>query len=546
MRSKPETSSIINPVGENSLSKSPFRKIPVWFFTALVILPVGVLAVVGLQMLRHEQQRLEVQAANAQSRWLEQTVARLEAPLTKVRSELTQQLSDLAGVKVDEALMELQRSHPLVRNVFRISEEGNLLLPTPGIYLDAECKEFLQRYESFFSGRMQWFAPGGEVPQMKSRMSRKFREPVQAEWRAWQWADRDSLLLYVLDPSSQEIVGVEIEMAALYARMNVWLREMSVGGEDLVLLDRSDRVLVATGDHGDRPVTLTAEMGVLLPFARLGAISLTPVQEGLSKGFMWVAGSLGVLLLMSIVGGALGLNAWVNRSRKEALQKTTFVSNVSHEFKTPLTTLRLYSELLLEGRVKDPDKQKKYLSTMRDESERLARLVHNVLDFSRLEMGRSRLHPERLCLNDCLQTVYGRMSERFVQAGMEVEFPEAQVFGVVDPDAAEQIILNLYDNAIKYASAGGGLKITAEMAEDAIKLKFQDEGPGIPEREAGKVFQAFHQVDDSITRESGGTGLGLHISRRLARQMGGDLQCNLKEKGGCFIWTLPVTRKEKV
>src|SRR5690606_32893263 len=129
--------------------------------------------------------------------------------------------------------------------------------------------------------------------------------------------------------------------------------------------------------------------------------------------------------------------------------------NVSHEFKTPLTTLRLYSELLLEGRVKDPDKQKQYLSTLRDESERLARLVHNVLDFSRLEMGRSRLHPQPLCLNDCLERVYDLLQERFTRAGIRVECPGQKVFGISDADAAEQILLNLMDNVIKYASSGG-------------------------------------------------------------------------------------------
>ncbi|MDF3129229.1 HAMP domain-containing sensor histidine kinase [Kiritimatiellaeota bacterium B1221] len=525
------------------MSFSIFRKIPVWFFTALVILPVLVLAGVGFNMLRLEQQRLKNDVVNAQSRWLEQSADRIEGKLEEVKNELVESLAQFPSNALDESLMELQRTNPLVRNVFRIPEEGKLLFPKPGMNLDSECKEFLLRYDSLFAGRMQWFDPEGDVLKIRSRKS---RIPPQSKWRAWQWADRDSLLVYVLIPDRREIVGVEIEMAALYSRLVLWLGETRGKGEELVLLDRSDRVLVTTGDSSERPLTHSVEMGAMLPFARLGAMYDTQIGEGLSKGFMWVAGSLGVLLLLSIAGGTLGLNAWVNRSRKEALQKTSFVSNVSHEFKTPLTTLRLYSELLLEGRVTDPEKQKKYLSTLRDESERLARLVHNVLDFSRLEMGRSRLHPQRLCLNACLQTVCARMSERFVQAGVEVTFPASEVFGWVDPDAAEQIILNLCDNAIKYAASGGVLRITEEASEGKRKLCFRDEGPGIPEREGAKVFQAFHQVDDRITRESGGTGLGLHISRRLARQMGGDLQCDLSGEGCVFIWSFPDCEDEKI
>lgn len=525
------------------MRRSRLRNLPVWFFTAFVILPVLVLAVVGLQMLRHEQQRLESQADNAQLRWLEQTASNLEGSIWSLRGELIDQLNQLPAEGMNERLMELHRRHPLVRNVFRISEKGKISFPEPGMHVDPETEEFLQRYQRLFSGRMQWFSPAGEFkPLYLSKDSNR-----RIGWRSWQWADRESLLLY-LPPfeNSEEIVGVEVEMAALYARIYVRLREISGPGEHLVLLDRSDRVLVATGDSGDRPVKMTTEMGPLLPFARLGAVFETSLPDAAPGAFFMVAGSLGILLLLCIVGGGLGLTLWLNRSRKEALQKTTFVSNVSHEFKTPLTTLRLYSEMLLEERVKDPEKQKQYLTTLRDESERLARLVHNVLDFSRLEMGRSRLHPQRIAVGEFLKLGCDRLQERLVQAGMRVECPEQDVFGLLDRDAAEQILLNLLDNAIKYASAGGLVRIAADIREDQVCLTFQDYGPGIPKREGSKIFEAYHQVDDRITREGGGTGLGLHISRRLARQMGGDLTCSVGGGGCCFAWTFPLSPEAKI
>jgi signal transduction histidine kinase len=513
------------------------RFYPVYLLTALVILPMIAMTVAGLHLLKNERNRLEQQADNAQLRWLEQTASNLEGSVWSLRNELIDRLNQLSPERLDESLMELHRGHPLVRNVFRISEKGKISFPETGMHVDPETEEFLQRYQTLFSGRMQWFPPADEFGR-SLWMSKGSQRRV--EWRSWQWADRESLLLY-LPPfeGSKEIVGVEIEMAALYARINVWLREINARGEELVLLDRSDRVLVATGDPEDRPVKLTTEMGALLPFARLGLVSESAVPDGLPKAFMWVAGSLGIFLLLCIVAGTLGLTAWVHRSRREAMQKTTFVSNVSHEFKTPLTTLRLYSEMLLEGRITDPDKQKSYLRTLRDESERLARLVHNALDFSRLEMGRNRLNPVEFDLTERIHLVYERLRERFEAVEMEVSLPEEPCRLVTDPDAAEQILLNLMDNAIKYAADGKRLDIQMDQLNGKVEVRIQDQGIGIPARERRKIFEAFHQADARLTRERGGTGLGLHIARRLARQLRGDLEFRQVPDGACFVWTLP-------
>ncbi len=114
-----------------------FRNLPVWMLTALVILPVLVVAGVGMRMLLREQQRLALQAENAQTRLLEQTAERLRERLESVRRDLLTELTRLPADSLDEGLMDLQRRHPLVRNVFRVSEEGDLQLPSPGIYLDA-------------------------------------------------------------------------------------------------------------------------------------------------------------------------------------------------------------------------------------------------------------------------------------------------------------------------------------------------------------------------------------------------------------------------
>ncbi|MEX2607220.1 MAG: ATP-binding protein [Kiritimatiellia bacterium] len=528
------------------------RSLPIILLTALVMLPVAGLTVAGLILLRHERERWEEQAATANQRIVEQNAENLREGLKAVRRELTDQLTRLSVDNRDGELMELAATHPLVRNVFRVSEDGIRQLPKPGIALDAETERFLHRYEPLFEGGMEWFQAdadpeAGSTAVSKDRVFSKrlgkgsapSPPPVKSQWRPWHWADRDVLLLYVQDPQSLERLGVEIEMTALYARMDVWLREQAQFGEVLALLDRRDRILIAGGELPEAEADVMVEMGPLLPFARLAHYN--PVQHSavLTNAYYLAATGAGGLMLLSIVAGTLGLTAWVHRSRREALQKTTFVSNVSHEFKTPLTTLRLYSELLLEGRITDPDKQKAYLRTMCNESERLARLVHNALDFSRLEMGRNRLTPTDIDLTDCIHRVAERLRERFETTGMEVLLPKTPCRVWADPDAAEQILLNLMDNAIKYAADGKNLEVHVDRLNVKVEVRIQDRGAGIPARERKKIFEAFHQVDDRLTRESGGTGLGLHISRRLARQMNGDLNLRQVSDGACFVWTLP-------
>lgn len=522
------------------------RFYPVYLLTALVILPMLAMTVAGLHLLKNERKRLEQQANKVNERILENNAQHLIHGISRIRDDLLTDLLEIPHENRDEALRGFAAHNPLVRNVFRVSEDGIRKLPSLGIHLDPETSRFVQRYAALFEGRMNWF-PAEADPVSRDYFTNRpswFQSKIDTpkatyQWRPWHWEDQDGLLLYILDEATGDILGVELEMMAFYARLDVLLREITHKNEALVLLDRRDRVLIASSEVPEFPPRMQLEMGSALPFARLGKFGPARHSTDFGKGFYMVAIGAGLLLVLSMVAGTLGLTAWVHRSRREAMRKTTFVSNVSHEFKTPLTTLRLYSELLLEGRITDPEKQKSYLRTMCNESERLARLVHNALDFSRLEMGRNRLNPAEIDLTDGIHRVAERLRERFDAVEMEVLLPEDPCRVWADPDAVEQILLNLMDNAIKYAAEGKRLEVQQERIHKKVEVRVMDRGTGIPSRERKKIFEAFHQVDDRLTRESGGTGLGLHISRRLARQMHGDLDLRAASNGACFVWTLP-------
>lgn len=256
---------------------------------------------------------------------------------------------------------------------------------------------------------------------------------------------------------------------------------------------------------------------------------------------------LGALMVGSLCATTLGAGTLLlmqaRRDAREAVRKTTFVSNVSHELRTPLTTIRMYAEMLEEGRLSDEAKRKRYLGTIASESQRLSRLIDNVLDFSRIEQGRKQYQREALDVREVIEGVLLTQGPRLHEAQMvqDWERPEAEATVVTDRDALEQVLLNLIDNGIKYAAQGGRLRVALEPGSGVVRVRVEDAGPGIRKRDRERVFQAFQRLDDNLTAAQPGTGLGLSISRSLLRELGGDLLLEDSEGGGCcFVIVLPV------
>jgi len=531
------------------------RLLPFLLLVVFVLAPAAAIGVAGLRLLARERDHWEAQTARTDRRGLIQAADSLRDGLDQLRAELHGLLLSLPAGDPADALRELAATHPLVRTGFWILPDGEAALPPANTHLDPEGLRFRQRYAALLEGRAEWTAAAADPEPLYTKAPLRLRQvqdsfrrqDIEASytsspstplhWRPWRWEDADYLLAYLRRPNG-DLVGIEVEISAVFARLDVMLRLLASPVEMFALLDRADRVLLASQElPGLSPQT--EEIGPILPFARLAHYRMESRTPLSGDSFYWLAAGTGLFLLLSITAAGIGLTAWLNRSRRTALQKTSFVSNVSHEFKTPLTTLRLYSELLLEGRIHDEAKRERYLRTLRDESDRLARLVHNVLDFSRLEMGRKAPQPADLDLSELLQSVFSSLQERFDAAGMRVTLPEGPLPVRADPDAANRILLNLLDNALKYAASGKALAIRAEPRGRLLEIDFADRGPGIPRRFRRKLFQPFSQADDRITRESGGTGLGLHLARRLARDNGGDLTLIDTPVGACFRWTLP-------
>ena len=335
-----------------------------------------------------------------------------------------------------------------------------------------------------------------------------------------------------------------------------------------------------------RPFVAT-EIGDALPHWEVAAYLINPAA--LTQAAHTTRLTLGLLIAVLVL--AIGVGSWLivrnlNAELKLARQKTDFVSNVSHELKTPLTSIRMFSELLAEGRVADAAKQRSYLQIITAEAGRLTRLINNVLDFSRMERGEKKYN-----FQPCdLATVVRGIEETFrphLEAGgfkFICELPDAPVPVRGDADALSQVIVNLLSNAEKYSngpvstpsprpsgerggvrgmkddlltpalsSVGGGegeelrKEITAQVSQKQsplphAEIKVLDRGAGIPRGSEEKIFEKFYRAHDSLSSGVQGSGLGLTIARQIARAHGGDVVYEPRDGGGsCFILRLPIS-----
>jgi signal transduction histidine kinase len=226
-------------------------------------------------------------------------------------------------------------------------------------------------------------------------------------------------------------------------------------------------------------------------------------------------------------------------------RRGAFVSAVTHEMRTPLTTFRMYTEMLASGMVGDEVRRREYLDTLYTEANRLSHLVANVLAYARLERGRAKSRAETLPLRGLLDRMTDRLAARAGQAGMSLNVDAAdhvlETAVHTDPAAVEQILFNLVDNACKYAAADRALHVSASREDGRVALRVRDHGPGISRKDARRLFQPFTKSERDATNGAPGVGLGLALSRRLARSLGGDLRLDgAVDDGACFVLTVPT------
>ena len=252
-----------------------------------------------------------------------------------------------------------------------------------------------------------------------------------------------------------------------------------------------------------------------------------------------------VVAWAALAFGFVAVGVSLKRTLDLSERRSRFASSVTHELRTPLTTFRLYSEMLADGMVSEPAQRQTYLDTLKSESSRLATLVENVLAYARVEEGRLPVARRRIAVADLLREVTPPLERRAAEAGMTLRVESADAAACaanVDPAVVGQILFNLVDNACKYSSISPGREIeigTRRLAQ-AMALTVRDHGPGIPAESVRAAFTPFERAGRPAGDTIPGIGLGLALSRALARDLGGDLDYEPAQGGGaCFVLTLP-------
>jgi signal transduction histidine kinase len=542
------------------------RRISTVLYIALLAVPALVAGGLALRMLGREEGRLRLEARAAAEERVGLAAASILGAVREAQDGLADALRRLAPEERVETLRAWERDNPLVRNVFVWRPQRGLEWPEAEGARTAEEREFVRRYEPLWSGAMPWTARGTPIEtadggsvvwrsgiparggpgqaaalQMELRgLARPGASPARGGWIPWHSGRDLHLLGWIESPDDGAVCGVEVETMTLLSRISPAL-PAAAAGTAFALIDGDGRVLHQTGglEIAD-PMASAASVPLapILPHWRVAFFTgSSDAAPAAAASYRLLAGLTVVAFVLAILGGGALLLREARRQALDAAQKTSFVSNVSHELKTPLTTIRMYAEMLGEGRIADADKRRAYLDTIVGESHRLTRLVNNVLDFSRLEQHRRQYSPERLVLAEWLGALVEAHRPRCAEAGLRVEtrLPDGDVGIRADRDAAEQIVLNLVDNALKYAAGGGILEVEADRGS----VRVLDRGPGVPAALRERIFEKFFRIDHTLTSSVPGTGLGLSIARRLARDMGGDLTCGPRAGGGaCFEWTL--------
>ena len=349
------------------------------------------------------------------------------------------------------------------------------------------------------------------------------------------------------------IAGCEIASGAFRDRIAGVLTSTWSPVRILTLLDENGAPLATPPDSAGRDWRrpfVAREIGESLPRWEAAAYLTKPdsisAQARSSSLLIWI---MVMILFVSVAGGGTMVLSTVYGEMRLAQQKATFVTNVSHELKTPLTSIGLFVDLLRRKGPLAPAKKEQYLSLMASETERLTRLINNVLDFSRDRTARRYSIRTVDAVEVAAQIVESqrvRLESRGFRVSLQtVPSGEPGTGGVAavraDPEALKQVLLNLLSNAEKYSAEKKQITVIVSRGPSSILIRVCDRGIGIPERERERVFQEFYRVDDSLSSGVQGTGLGLTIARRIARDHGGDITCAPRDGGGTeFIVRLPA------
>ncbi len=514
----------------------------------LVLLPLALLAGLGVKVARDEQEIVQ----HRFGKLLAAKLSDVDATITRLIEARERELLDLFVTVGDfsadptSSIRALLRKTPAVSQIFILGPNGEMWHPPLSGPMNASERDFLARTRQVWEDAHVFYQQpeGNGAPTSAAARG----------WYTWYWGTGINLIFWQRDTSGT-VLGAELNRARLLADIIAELPHASGPVEPrlpdarVVLADSKGAAMYQWGAYepgrNERP-------RVGRPVSRpLNSWKLEYYTSG--SGF---AGGLGGGALFNLVSGVIvvgialaGLAVYFyresSREMREARQRVNFVNQVSHELKTPLTNIRMYAELL-ERRLDDTDeKTAQHLGVIVSQSQRLSRLITNVLTFARQQRKKLKLHTTAGNVDDIIRSVLEHFRPSLEAEGVEIACAgNAGATVKVDADVLEQVLGNLFGNVEKYAASGGWMEVRSEQHGDLTIITVADRGPGIPNKLDELVFEPFRRVSDKLTDGVAGTGIGLAIARELARLHGGDLTLEPSDTGARFRLVLNTPAAE--
>lgn len=312
----------------------------------------------------------------------------------------------------------------------------------------------------------------------------------------------------------------------------------------IAISDENQRVLYA---NSAPPKKYFLETNLDRPFSNWKAavgLKNTDLDYLARQSFLHSLGAT-VLVVVFLLGGLALILRATDREARLAQAKSNFVANVSHELKTPLALLSLFSEILELGRVKNEDKKLEYYRIIREESRRLNKMIDNILDFSKIEAGRKTYDFVPGDMAEVIENVISGYRYQIKNSGFDVQTniqPDLPPVSI-DRDAMAQAISNLVDNAMKYSGEVKQLSIKTKALGSDVSIEIADRGIGIPRAEQAKVFEKFYRVGNGLVHDVKGSGLGLSLVKHIIEAHNGTISVESDVgKGSRFTILLPVAR----
>ena len=493
----------------------------------------------------------------------QQMKRRLEGVATETLNPLgSMQLSSLGfdeaiAKQLEQHFAGVKRSHTEIEAIFVFGYFGEQQKPRRSAYVYSDKfvsvdqpeftpthSQILSLYEksrvaqSFFDGNRKYLFAVNSCPTCAPGMRQgaylfyPLPDPTGGEQR-----DFAGVLL------SESFVNDDLIAGTIARVLNIYHDETAAASAiAMTITDENQRVLYSNA---------TAQKGNLLesnfdpPFsnwkARIG-LKNTNLDELARNSFLHSAGATVLVLLFLLGGIALTLRA-TDREARLAQAKSNFVSNVSHELKTPLSLLSLFSEILELGRVNSEEKKTEYYRIIRHESLRLNKMIDNILDFSKIEAGRKTYNLAHSDMAEVIENVLSSYRYQIDNSGFDIKTniqPNLPPV-LIDRDAMAQALSNLVDNAIKYSGKVKQLSIKTETRGDDLSIEIADHGIGIPRAEQAKIFEKFYRVGNGLVHDVKGSGLGLSLVKHIIEAHKGTISVESDVgKGSRFTILLPL------